>query len=74
MGNKPNGQAPPQMIENMPSGGRGGGGGGRGGSGGGGGGGRGGSGGGMGTGPSGPPPQIAEASKLVWIKKVSLAN
>jgi hypothetical protein len=74
MGNKPNGQAPPQMVENMPSGGRGGSGGGRGGSGGGGRGGRGGSGGGIGAGPSGPPTTIAEPSKLLWIKKVSLAD
>lgn len=76
MGNKSNGQAPPQISEDMPSGGRGGGGGGggRGGSGGGGGGGRGGSGGGMGAGPSGPSAPIAEASRLLWIKKVSLAD
>jgi hypothetical protein len=64
MGNKPNGQAPPRMAEDMPSGGRGGGGGG----------GRGGSGGSMGAGPSGPSAPIAEASKLIWIKKVSLAD
>lgn len=73
IGNKSNGQAPPQMSEDMPSGGRGGGGGGRGGSGGGGGG-RGGSGGSVGAGPSGPSAPIAEASKLLWIKKVSLAD
>jgi hypothetical protein len=74
MGNKPNGQAPPGMAEEMPSGVRGGSGGGRGGSGGGGRGGRGGSGGGMGAGPSGPSTPIAEASKLLWIKNVSLAD
>lgn len=74
MGNKPSGQAPPRMVEEMPSGGRGGSGGGRGGSGGGGRGGSGASGGGMGAGPSGPSAPIAEVSKLLWIKKVSLAD
>lgn len=74
MGNKPGGQSPPPIIEEIPSGGRGGSGGGRGGSGGGGRGGSGGSGGGMGAGPSGPSTPIAEASKLLWIKKVSLAD
>lgn len=74
MGNKPNGQPPPGMAEEMPSGGRGGSGGGRGGSGGGGRGGRGGSGGGIGAGPSGPSTPIAEASKLLWIKNISLAD
>ena len=74
MGNKPGGQSAPRIIEEIPSGGRGGSGGGRGGSGGGGRGGSGGSGGGMGAGPSGPSTPIAEASKLLWIKKVSLAD
>ncbi|MCX6259564.1 MAG: hypothetical protein NTY95_01835, partial [Bacteroidia bacterium] len=72
MGKKPAGQAPPQMSNGMPSGGRGGGG--RGGSGGGGGGGRGGSGGSMGAGPTAPSGPAAEVSKLIWIKKVSLAD
>jgi hypothetical protein len=75
MGNKPGGgQSTPRIIEEIPSGGRGGSGGGRGGSGGGGRAGRGGSGGGMGAGPSGPSTPIATASKLLWIKKVSLAD
>ena len=52
----------------------GGGGGGRGGAGSGGGGGRGGSGGGMGAGPTTPSAPAVEASKLIWIKKVSLAE
>jgi hypothetical protein len=73
MGNKPGGQSAPRIIEEIPSRGRGGSGGGRGGSGGGGRGGSGGSGGGIGAGPSGPSTPIAEASKLLWIKKVSLA-
>jgi hypothetical protein len=71
MGNRPGGQPPPQMSTGMPSGGRsGGGGGGRGGSGGG----RGGSGGSIGSGPNGPSAPAAEVSKLIWIKKVSLAE
>jgi uncharacterized membrane protein YgcG len=72
MGKKPAGQAPPQMSNDMPSGGRGGGG--RGGAGGGGGGGRGGPGGSIGAGPNAPPAPAAEVSKLIWIKKVSLAE
>jgi hypothetical protein len=68
MGNKPGGQSPPQMSNDMPSGGRGGGG--RGGSGGG----RGGSGRSIGSGPTAPPAPAAETSKLIWIKKISLAE
>jgi len=72
MGNKPAGQAPPQMSNDIPSGGRAGGG--RGGAGGGGGGGRGGPGGNMGAVPTARSVPAAEVSKLIWIKKVSLAD
>jgi len=68
LGKMPSGQAPPQMSDAMPSGGRGGGGGG-------GRGGRGGApGGSMGTGPTAPPASTVEVSKIIWIKKVSLAD
>lgn len=71
---KPDGQVPPRITNDMPSGGRGGGGGG-GRGGGGAGGGRGGtSGGSIGNGPGAPSAPAAEASKLIWIKKISLAE
>jgi hypothetical protein len=74
-GKKPGQQAPAQISEEMPSGGRGGGGGGgRGGPGGGGGSARGSSGGSMSAGPSAPPAPAADAAKLIWIKKFSLAD
>lgn len=71
MGNKSRGQPSSQISTGMPSGGRsGGGGGGRSG-----GGGRGGaSGGSLGAGPTAPPAPATEVSKLIWIKKVSLAE
>lgn len=71
MGNRPAGQTPPQRGDGMPSGGgpgrpgsgrspgRSGGGGGSG---------------SIGSGPSAPPASTVEASKLVWIKKISLAD